>query len=91
MRILGTSLVLLVTSVARALAQGCAMCGSSYGEGDPTGRAISWSVLFLMTMPYVLMGSVAGVFFFAHRRARGRRIGLVFEHPRMRTHKGGSA
>ena len=84
-------MVLFLTSVARALGQGCAMCGSSYGEADPTGRAISLSVLFLMTMPYVLLGSVASVFFFAHRRARGRRSGLVFEHPRMRTHKGGSA
>jgi hypothetical protein len=83
--------MLLFASAARALGQGCAMCGSSYGEADPTGRAISWSVLFLMTMPYVLAGSVASVFFFAHRRSRGRRGGVVFEHPRMRMHKGGSA
>src|SRR4029453_13649603 len=40
-------LALLGPGVGDALAQGCAMCGSALKD-DPTGRAISWSVLFLI-------------------------------------------
>src|SRR5437867_1698267 len=34
-------------AAADALAQSCAMCGSGLSD-DPLGRAISWSILFLM-------------------------------------------
>ena len=62
-------LLLLVIEARDVLAQGCAMCGS-FGQTDPAGRAISFSVLFLMAMPYVLSALVASVFLVARRRAR---------------------
>ena len=73
-----TALLVLGTS-ARALAQSCAMCGSSFGPDDPVQRAFSWSILFLMAAPYTLFGTVAGWLFYVHRRAAGRRRAAVVE------------
>ncbi len=59
-------------AVADALAQSCAMCGSGLSD-DPLGRAISWSILFLMAAPYTIVGTVALSLVWIHRRAAGRR------------------
>ena len=77
-----TGLVLalvVVWAATRALAQSCAMCGSSFGVDDPVQRAFSWSILFLMAAPYTLFGAVAGWLFYVHRRAAGRRRAAVVE------------
>ena len=55
------------------LAQGCAMCGTAFNHDDPVARAFSWSVLFLIAMPYTLFALAAGWLFLAHRRRSGRR------------------
>ena len=74
----GFALALVVAwSTTRALAQSCAMCGSSFGVDDPVQRAFSWSILFLMAAPYTLFGAVAGWLFYAHRRAGRRRTTVV--------------
>jgi len=57
----------------QVLAQGCAMCGSSMGTDDHVARAFSWSILFLLTAPYVLVGVVGSWLYFTYRRASGRR------------------
>ena len=64
------SALLLPTHV---LAQGCAMCGTAFTKDDPVTRAFSWSVLFLIAMPYTLFALAAGWLFLAHRRRSGRR------------------
>ena len=64
-------------SAADALGQACAMCGSAFGADDPLGRAISWSILFLMAAPYAIVGTVAALLLFVHRRAAGGRRGAV--------------
>jgi len=58
---------------AHVLAQGCAMCGTAFTKDDPVTRAFSWSVLFLIAMPYTLFALAAGWLFLAHRRRSGRR------------------
>jgi len=86
-----TSLVLLASigvaatlSAADALAQGCAMCGTAFSPNDPVTRAFSWSVLFLIAMPYTVFGLAAGWLFLAYRRRGGRRRGEVITLPRTR-------
>ena len=59
-------------AAADALAQACAMCGSALSD-DPLGRAISWSILFLMATPYTIVGTVLLSLVWIHRRAAGRR------------------
>jgi hypothetical protein len=71
-------------SAADALAQGCAMCGTAFSPDDPVTRAFSWSVLFLIAMPYTVFGLAAGWLFLAHRRRRSRRRAEVVTLPRTR-------
>jgi hypothetical protein len=60
--------VLLALSLARLpLARACAVCVT--GAEGAVADAYDWSVLFLMAMPYLVMGSVAGYFVYAYRRA----------------------
>ncbi len=73
-----TALLVLGTS-ARALAQSCAMCGASFGPNDPTSRAFSWSILFLMAAPYTIVATAAGILFYMHRRAPGRRRAAIID------------
>jgi hypothetical protein len=53
-----------------AAAQGCAMCGTVLGADDPRANAFKWSILFLMAVPYVLAGAVAGWLYLSARRSR---------------------
>jgi hypothetical protein len=63
-----SALVGLALSAGDALAQSCAMCGSSFGENDPVTRAFSWSILFLMATPYTIVGVIGGYLFYTYRR-----------------------
>ncbi len=87
-RILVWSSTILLTDAGWALAQSCAMCGNSFGQNDPTQRAFSWSILFMMATPYTIVGSVTAWLFFNYRRAARRRSGVVRELPRVPMHKG---
>ena len=69
---------------ARALAQGCAMCGTAFTHDDPVTRAFSWSVLFLIAMPYTVFGLAAGWLFLAHRRRSDRHRAEIVTLPRTR-------
>ncbi|MBI2358056.1 MAG: hypothetical protein HYV04_03980 [Deltaproteobacteria bacterium] len=60
---------LLVPTVADA----CAVCLTGASGGDRMADAYGWSVLFLMGMPYAILGSVAGWIFYVHRRASKER------------------
>jgi hypothetical protein len=75
----------LTLAAGDALAQSCAMCTSSFGENDPLSRAISWSILFMMAMPYTIFGTIAGLLFWSHRRGSGRRRATVIDLARART------
>jgi hypothetical protein len=69
--------ILLLCSVSMAslmnalAAHACAVCVT--GVGDPTADAFNWSVLFLMVMPYLVVGSIAGGLFYAYRRTASKR------------------
>lgn len=79
------ALALLCAATApAALAQGCAMCGTAFAPDDPVTRAFSWSVLFLIAMPYTVFGLAAGWLFLAHRRQGARRRADVIALPRTR-------
>ena len=54
-------------------AQACAVCLAGALGDDPVADAFNWSVLFLMGMPYAVVGSVGAWIFLAHRRAAKKR------------------
>jgi hypothetical protein len=70
------ALVVAVVPV-ESLAQGCAMCATYLSNGqDPRAEAFRVSMLFLMSMPFVVVGVVGGWFAWMYRRNRGRRPAL---------------
>jgi len=62
----------LLSGPATALAQSCAMCGSSFSPDDPATRAFTWSIIFLLLVPYTIFGLAAGFVFWSFRRASDR-------------------
>jgi hypothetical protein len=64
----GVATVLMTNPLA---AHACAVCVT--GAGDPTADAFNWSVLFLMAMPYLVVGSIAGGLFYNYRRTAAKR------------------
>ena len=56
--------------LSRSVTFACAVCVT--GASDPVTDAFNWSVLFLMAMPYLVVGSIAGGLFYVHRRAAKR-------------------
>ncbi len=84
MRLDRTIALLLVTAAlvagraVPACAQACAMCGSALAN-DPLGRAFSWSILFMMAVPYAVVGTAGAWLYYMHRRAPGRRRGDVID------------
>jgi hypothetical protein len=62
--------LLLVTAMFPSAAWACAVC---WGADDPLGRGLNVSILFLMSMPFLIGGSIIGVLFVAQKRAQGWR------------------
>lgn len=73
------ALVLLIASVAAA----CPTCKEGLAQNDPQGRSlaagISYSVLFLMSMPYVVLGTFGSLAYLSIRRARALNAGATDE------------
>jgi hypothetical protein len=64
----------LLTQPFPAHAQGCSMCNSATGgANDPLGRALHWSTLFMVSMPFLVVGSISGYLTWSHLRPRRRR------------------
>ena len=57
--------VLLASSDAAA--QGCAMCRTAIGSADdPLANGFFWSIMFLVSAPYTVIGSVGGWLIYRH-------------------------
>jgi len=65
-----------VVAPAQALAQGCAMCATYLNGQDPRSDAFKTSILFLMSMPFIVVGCVGGWILWMYRRNRARRPAL---------------
>ena len=52
-----------------AVSWACAVC---WGADDGLAHGLNVSILFLMSMPFFISGSIFGVIYVAHRRAQGR-------------------
>ena len=54
--------------------RGMPNCNDGIGQNDPQGQSLAagiyYSILFMMSMPYVILGTFGCVFYFHIRRAR---------------------
>jgi hypothetical protein len=77
------AVALLAVRAANALAQGCAMCASSFEPNDPATKAFNASILFLLIAPYAIFFSALGCVVWLYRRGvAGRRAPVVPLHSR---------
>jgi uncharacterized paraquat-inducible protein A len=64
------ALVLLIASVAAA----CPTCKEGLAQNDPQGQSLAagyyYSILFMMSMPYIVLGTFGSVAYYSIRRAR---------------------
>ena len=64
------ALVLLIATVAAA----CPTCKEGLAQNDPHGQSLAagyaYSVLFMMSMPYIVLGTFASAAYYSIRRAR---------------------
>ena len=62
------------TAVAAALlpavSHACSVC---WGADDALAHGLNVSIVFLMSMPFLIGGSIVGVLFVAQRQHKGRR------------------
>jgi uncharacterized paraquat-inducible protein A len=67
---LAIALVLLIASVAAA----CPNCKEGLAQNDPQGESIAagyyYSILFMMAMPFTVLGTFGGLAYLSIRRAR---------------------
>lgn len=81
-------LLLVLMGIAGAVTLGpwaahaCSVCGGPAVGTDP-GTGFNASILFLLSMPYVVVGVIVGWLIYRHRRAlrrqekRSRRVGIL--------------
>ncbi len=64
------ALVLLIASVAAA----CPTCKEGLAQNDPQGQSLAagyyYSILFMMSMPYIVLGTFGSVAYYSIRRTR---------------------
>ena len=64
------ALVLLIASVAAA----CPTCKQGLVQNDPHGQSLAagyyYSILFMMSMPYIVLGTFGSLAYYSIRRAR---------------------
>jgi hypothetical protein len=81
------SLLVGVVLVVPAAVEACAVCGTGPGvAGDPTARGFYWGILFLMAMPFAVVGSIGAWLVYRYWQAHpdGWRIGLGVRPARTR-------
>lgn len=70
---LAASSLLLLTLLA-GIATACPTCGDGIGQSDPQGQSLAagmyYSILFMMSMPYLILATLGCVAYLSIRRAR---------------------
>ena len=67
---LGIAIVVLLIPIT---VQACPLCVESL-KGSELGRGFNTSILFLLVMPFALVGSIGGgLFFYVRRHSRSRQ------------------
>jgi hypothetical protein len=71
------ALVLLIATVAAA----CPTCKEGIAQNDPQGQSLAagyyYSILFMMSMPYVVLGTLGSCAYYSIRRARQQSVDSV--------------
>jgi uncharacterized paraquat-inducible protein A len=73
--ILRACLVLVAVLLLTAAASACPTCADALAEADPQQQSMAagyyYSILFMMSMPFAILGTFGGLAYLSIRRARG--------------------
>ncbi len=72
---MGMAALLLIPAVGHA----CSVCGGA-AMGTDAGTGFNTSLFFLIAMPYVVVGAIAGWLLYRYWRASGRRRRAPAQH-----------
>jgi hypothetical protein len=71
-------MALAVIFCATGVAWACPGCKDALAaNGAGTARGFYWSILFMLCMPYAILGTVGGYFYLEVRRARADKARLA--------------
>jgi heme/copper-type cytochrome/quinol oxidase subunit 2 len=72
-----TILALLVVALLATCVVACPTCKEGIGQNDPQHAALArgyyYSILFMMTMPFAILGTFGSMAYLSIRRARARQ------------------
>lgn len=57
-----------------AAVEACPSCKAALSSGNPEGDLVGgffWSILFMLSMPFMVFGGISGYFYYLVRKARG--------------------
>ena len=63
-----------VAGLLPAMSHACSVC---WGADDALAHGLNVSILFLMSMPFLIGGSIVGVLLVAQRQHKGRRRSIL--------------
>lgn len=70
-------LALIVVAGFAGVADACPTCKDSLAHTDPASQALVrgyfWSILFMMSMPFLILTGIGGYFYYEIRRARAQQ------------------
>ena len=74
-------LVLIVVVAVASIAEACPGCKQALAENDPGRNRVAkgyfWSILFMMAMPFTIVGTFGTCAYFQIRRARSQAESLT--------------
>ncbi len=68
------AVIVFAAGLLPALSHACSVC---WGADDALAHGLNVSILFLMSMPFLIGGSIVGVLFVAQRQHKGRRRSIL--------------
>ena len=76
-RVVLALMVLAMVLLTAADIMACPTCKDGIAESDPTSEALArgyfYSILFMMAMPFVIIGTFGGAAYYSIRRAREKQ------------------
>lgn len=78
--------ILVLFVLCQQTADACPTCKEGLAEGDQNvAQGYFWSILFMMSMPFLIFSALGLYFFLAVRRARARQAQAATESGQMAT------
>jgi hypothetical protein len=84
-RLMCAALVVALVVLMAGVASACPTCKDGVAQNDPQGQSIAagyyYSILFMMSMPYIVLGTFGSLAYLSIRRARQAQLASAGDAP----------